>query len=226
MAKQGEVKVDAVDNADDLIKKAEQAKEKDNITNVIFYNQDYRTFKNENQYDLIFSNFVLHWAGKYYQDWLQNIYDSLKPGGQFVASISGSIIDKGKRIFTFYELSDGDNSVMQKAIKSLHFGRYFHKKNLHGYWNPTKRELEKALNRIGFKNINVDIKNENCLNQAEYESWDDAYNNILATELNNYNVFLKKEKDRQSLFRECRKLCLELNPKYITAIDLYVTATK
>ena len=48
MAKQGEVKVDAVDNVDDLIKKAEQAKEKDNITNVIFYNQDYRTFKNEN----------------------------------------------------------------------------------------------------------------------------------------------------------------------------------
>ncbi|GHU28141.1 hypothetical protein FACS1894164_20490 [Spirochaetia bacterium] len=67
---------------------------------------------------------------------------------------------------------------------------------------------------------------ENCLDQADYKTFDEAYHNILATELNNYYKFIKKEKERNSLLNEYINLCSILKPKYITAIDLYLTAIK
>ncbi|GHU28144.1 hypothetical protein FACS1894172_16880 [Spirochaetia bacterium] len=154
MAKYSDVKIDAVDNANNLIEIAEKTKERDNITNITFYHADFKTFKKENYYDLIFSNFAIHWAGKYYKNWFQNIYDSLKVDGQLAASISGSKMNKENKMLTFYELSDGSDSVINKAIKKLNFNKYFKNKDtyeIHNYWAPTKEDLEKVLKILDLK---------------------------------------------------------------------------
>ena len=74
-----------IDQSEEMLAKARQS-----FPNLSFRCEDALKLQEENCYDAIFSNAVLHWIEK---DWhpvlLHNLYRALKPGGRFVAEFGG-----------------------------------------------------------------------------------------------------------------------------------------
>ena len=228
MARKAKVEVDAFDISEEAISIAVKRKSQENIDNVNFILDSAKTYKKEGHYDLIFSNFVFHWFADDHDVCVKNIYDSLKCGGKLVASLSGSTYSKdGKKISTYYELAENDSSIINRAIDKLNYKIYFKGVGSpHKCWAPTEKEIYEELEDVGFKQIKVICKMEESLKQAEYPSLDRAYENILATELSSYYLYLPSEKEEAILYNECLNMCKKEKPEHITAVDLYLEAER
>ncbi|MEO6150821.1 MAG: methyltransferase domain-containing protein [Mucilaginibacter sp.] len=76
-------KVKGTDSSPEMIRQA-----KENYPGVDFAVEDATSFSTKEKYDAVFSNAVLHWI-KNTDAMMQNVYNSLKPGGRFVAEMGG-----------------------------------------------------------------------------------------------------------------------------------------
>ncbi|RDW19756.1 class I SAM-dependent methyltransferase [Oceanobacillus chungangensis] len=76
--------VTGIDSANTMI---EAAKEK--YPNIQFHVQDAEQFSFDLKFDAVFSNAAIHWM-KNQQKVVQNCYDSLLPGGRFIAELGGA----------------------------------------------------------------------------------------------------------------------------------------
>ncbi len=72
-----------IDASEDMIAKA-----KENFTGVTFMVADAADFHFDEPFDAVFSNAVLHWVHKA-DEAIKCVYNSLKPGGRFVAEMGG-----------------------------------------------------------------------------------------------------------------------------------------
>ncbi|GAA4328441.1 class I SAM-dependent methyltransferase [Mucilaginibacter gynuensis] len=76
-------RVKGTDSSADMIKQA-----KGNYPEIDFAVEDATKFTTDDQYDAVFSNAVLHWI-KNTDAMMTSVYNSLKPGGRFVAEMGG-----------------------------------------------------------------------------------------------------------------------------------------
>jgi len=77
--------VTGIDASADMIKKAEAT-----YPGINFGAADACNFQFAEQFDAVFSNAVLHWINSEAQDaMMRSVYESLKPGGRFVAEMGG-----------------------------------------------------------------------------------------------------------------------------------------
>lgn len=72
-----------VDKSENMVRQASNK-----YPNIKFIAKDILEFEYHNQFDAVFSNATLHWV-KHPKEALQSIYNSLKPGGRFVAEFGG-----------------------------------------------------------------------------------------------------------------------------------------
>jgi trans-aconitate methyltransferase len=77
------VNVRGTDSSPDMIRQA-----KENYPGVNFAVEDATNFSAPQEYDAVFSNAVLHWI-KNADAMIKCVYESLKPGGRFVAEMGG-----------------------------------------------------------------------------------------------------------------------------------------
>lgn len=80
--------VTGIDNSSSMIDLARTNFPKSQYPNLSFEIADARTFSFYSQFDLIFSNAVLHWVIDH-RPVLQNIYNCLKPGGRILLQMGG-----------------------------------------------------------------------------------------------------------------------------------------
>ncbi|CEI81808.1 class I SAM-dependent methyltransferase [Oceanobacillus sp. M60] len=75
--------VTGVDKSENMVHKAN-----DKYPDIMFMPKDVLELEYNNDFDAVFSNATLHWV-KQPKEALQHIYNSLKPGGRFVAEFGG-----------------------------------------------------------------------------------------------------------------------------------------
>ncbi|WP_152655544.1 trans-aconitate 2-methyltransferase [Oceanobacillus sp. CFH 90083] len=121
---------------------------------ITFMTKDVLELEYKNDFDAVFSNTTLHWI-KQPKEALQHIYNSLKPGGRFVAEFGGKdnvqiitneIIDQVKKAgipytseqFPWYFPSIGEYAIlMEETGFNVTFAQYFDR--------PTPLEGDKGL---------------------------------------------------------------------------------
>ncbi len=77
-----------IDYSLDMIKLAQKEFPPAIVKNISFEQKDARTFSFTSQFDVVFSNAVLHWVTDH-RPVLKNIYDCLKPGGRILLQMGG-----------------------------------------------------------------------------------------------------------------------------------------
>lgn len=142
--------VDAFDISKDQITVAQEnleemeksLKDPDHLGSIIFFTQDAMALKEQEYYDLIFSNATLHWI----QDQeaiYRKMFEALIPGGKLAVHQGGA--------GTYQELHDlarqaGENIGVGDKLKDWRFpARYL-----------TEEEMTALLEKLGYVNIDVD----------------------------------------------------------------------
>jgi cyclopropane fatty-acyl-phospholipid synthase-like methyltransferase len=234
------VQVDGFDASTELIQSAIEMKKRFNISNVHFWSEDANNFDKKNVYDIILSNFVIHWTGK---QSFKIIYRALKNGGKFVASISGK----------------GGSAVEEtawKKIQELGYSKYF-EKSKDGKWKdknyiPDQSTVEMELRNAGFTEIKAttekcnvfDLKTNKSLKEifnAEinmalpyYEEMriaenrkkpKEIYEAVMTTTLPKYYEKLHDDEERKNL-KNSVLLCLIEENKPIIYEDIVIEAKK
>ncbi len=109
--------------------------------NITFICLDATKLNFEKEFDIVFSNAVLHWIDDH-RSLLQGIKEALKPDGRALLQFGGG--DNAKVIL----------DVMELFIKNSKYAHYF-KDFEFPYFFPKKDEYEKLLDQVGFKNYTV-----------------------------------------------------------------------
>ncbi len=144
-----DVKVKGIDKSENMIRQAQNK-----YPHIRFNAEDVLELDYKNEFDAVFSNATLHWV-KQPKQALNRIYDSLRPGGRFVAEFGGKgnvqlitneIISQIKTAdieykseqFPWYFPSIGEySSIMEETGFTVTFAHYFDR--------PTPLEGENGL---------------------------------------------------------------------------------
>jgi trans-aconitate methyltransferase len=194
---------------------ANEKKRELGVSNVDFEVEDANTFCRKDAYDIIFSNFVIHWVGP---QCFKIIYDALKSRGQFVASISGSVNGKGSTP----ELRE----VIWRKIVELNLVKCFEKWDDTRY-NPSQSMVEERLREAGFTEFEVLAEKQNYLYSDEYKGKTpkEIYTASMTTTLPPYYAKLHNDKDRKKLF-DTTLSCLIEESTPLNNVDLVIRAKK
>ncbi|MDT0677924.1 class I SAM-dependent methyltransferase [Autumnicola musiva] len=119
-----------IDKSPEMIKSA-----KENFATINFQIGSAENIKSTEEFDAVFSNATLHWV-KDYQAAIQSIYESLKPGGRFVAEFGG----RGNVETIIYSLR---NSLAQNG--------YLKQSQTEIWYFPSIGEYTSALEKQNFK---------------------------------------------------------------------------
>lgn len=141
--KHPDVKIDAFDLSESMIKKAIDNRQLNNIPEnaIHFFTMDAMQLTARNEYDMVFSNAALHWMVDS-NTMYTKLYDSLKPGGRLAVHQGG------------YNSYVGLHDMVKKAIDELDLHMYYQNWTYPIFY-PTKIEFENLLRSIGFKNVVV-----------------------------------------------------------------------
>jgi trans-aconitate methyltransferase len=209
------VHVDGFDASTELINLANGKKRELGVSNVDFWVEDVNTFYKKDAYHIVFCNYVIHWVGP---QCFKIIYDALKNRGQFVASISGSIDNRGSTP----ELRE----VVWRKIEELRFDKCFEKWNDTRY-NPNQVMVEEKLREVGFTEFVVMTEQYNDLyiNANKGKTPKEIYTAELVTTLPPYYAKLHNDEERKKLFNAILP-CLIEESTPITSVDIVVQAKK
>jgi trans-aconitate methyltransferase len=215
LARYPAIHVDGFDASTELIEMANEKKHKSGVSNVDFWVEDVNTFYKKEAYHIVFCNYVIHWVGP---QCFQIIYDALKNRGQFIASISGSIDNRGSTP----ELRE----VVWRKIEELKFDTYFEKWNDTRY-NPTQVMVEEKLRETGFAEFDVMTEQYNDLyiDTNKGRTPKEIYTAELVTTLPPYYAQLRNDEERKKLFNAILP-CLIEESTPITSVDIVVQAKK
>lgn len=168
---QKNLNVIGVDNSKNMIMKA-----KEKYPNINFSVQDVTNLEYKNEFDAIFSNAVLHWV-KEPELALQNIYNSLKKGGRFIAEFGGKgniqiiadglinqMIEMGfdfnMEQFPWFFPSIGEySSLMEKVGFKVTFAQHFDRPTPLDGENGLRNWIEMFFSNM-FEGIDAHKKNE------------------------------------------------------------------
>jgi len=119
-----------IDASEDMVAKA-----KESFRSIDFRVADAADFHFDEPFDAVFSNAVLHWVHKA-DEAIKCVYDSLKPGGRFVAEMGGK----------------GNNARVMKALRQM-LGKYGHadlaKRKM--WYFPSLGDYTTRLENAGFR---------------------------------------------------------------------------
>ncbi|HET7642722.1 MAG TPA: methyltransferase domain-containing protein [Nitrososphaeraceae archaeon] len=153
-------KVIAVDSDLSMIRLAKENLVK--FSNIEFTHMDISEIKLEEKVDVVFSNAVLHWILNH-KKVFERFCQTLNCDGQLLIQCGGY----GNLAKTL--------SILNKVSKSKEFYNYFCNNKGENIWNQTwyfakNEDTEKILKEIGFRNIQVFIKNkeQKFRNKEEY----------------------------------------------------------
>jgi 2-polyprenyl-3-methyl-5-hydroxy-6-metoxy-1,4-benzoquinol methylase len=207
------LQVDGFDASTELVKIANNKKEKQEIQNVNFWVEDANNFNEKNEYDVIFSNFVIHWVGL---DIIDRIYEALKDNGKLLFSVSAKNSYK-----EFWGDVEKRNGVIWQAIDNLGFKRYF-KDYTEVELKPSEIEVKNKLKQLNFKNISFQtvVQDRTKLNK----SLKDAYLSTMSTKIAKFYTYIDKKQQKQ-LSDEALRICLSENIK-IQSLSYLVYAEK
>ncbi|MDR1721857.1 MAG: class I SAM-dependent methyltransferase [Methanobrevibacter sp.] len=209
MAKNKNTFIDGFDAAKESIKIANEKKESLGIKNIKFFIEDAYKFNEKNKYDLVFSNFAINWIGP---KSFEIAYNTLKQEGKLIASIG----------LGYEGISYGHEEIVLEAIDNLGYSKYF-ENYIEKIYHPRKEEAHEDVKKANFKNIDIE---QLAINQKPfYDSLKESYISVLITELNFKYLYLENDQQRQNLFNECLKICLEKKPQIIN-LALIISADK
>jgi ubiquinone/menaquinone biosynthesis C-methylase UbiE len=207
------IHVDGFDASSELINLANKKKHKLRISNVNFRVKDVNNFNKEDEYNIIFCNYLIHWVGP---QCFKIAYKALKNGGQFVASVSGSISGEGATP----ELRE----VVCRKIKEIGYDKYFQQWNDTRY-NPSQDTVEKELQEAGFTGIKVVTEKYNNLDLEIGKTSKEIYEAELVTTLPPYYAKLRNDEERRELFDSVLS-CLIEEATPINNVDIVIQAKK
>jgi len=202
------IKIDAFDYSHSQIEVANLNRGKEDISGkeVNFYQMDALDLVSKSEYDLIFSNAVLHWILDS-KTMYTKIFNALKDDGSI------AIHQGGKDSYI------GLHDIVWEAISNLNYDKYFKNWKCPLFY-PSKSEMEKLLQEIGFKNIN--IKSEESYGSEYSDLIDNFANATLLSYLNKCSNKLEKVK----LEDEYRRLANQDENLNLYSHRLYIYADK
>jgi trans-aconitate methyltransferase len=124
------VEVVGVDKSENMVKQAHSK-----YPSIQFMVQDVTNLEYQSEFDAIFSNATLHWVHPPIQA-LHKIYQSLKPGGRFVAEFGG----KGNV-----------QTITDEIIGQIQIAGYLFKKEQFPWFFPSIAEYSNLMEEVGFR---------------------------------------------------------------------------
>lgn len=199
--------IDAFDISETQIEVAKQSCMKNGyMDNINFYVMDALELKQNEKYDLVFSNATLHWITNSKRMYTL-LYDALKHGGRLAVHQGGS------------GCYSGLHHIVKQAYTNLGFGKYFKNWTFPVFY-PTKEEMERVLIDIGFKNIYIESQ------ITDGKEFDHLIENFEKASLIFYKQKLSNEEEYKELIEEYYRLCsLEENID-TTTHRLYILGDK
>lgn len=157
---------------------------KDKYPNISFSVQNGEIFSFPKQFHATFSNAAIHWM-KNQQAVIQNCYDSLLPGGRFVAELGGA-----KNIQSIVE-------ALLEASKRLNIP---YEENLFPWTFPTKEEMSTLLMNAGFEVMSIDHyeRPTPLIGEDGLRNWLEMFSNNMLKNLTS--------DEKEALYAECEKL--------------------
>lgn len=141
------------------------------------------------RYDLVFSNFALHWLRRPRQGY-ERIFRALAHGGELAVQqgCAGGLA--------------GLHATARKAIRNLGLGERFATWQF-PRWSPTRDEFEAVLRDVGFEQVDVSLVEENL------EATPQLVEDFIAASLIFYQGAGLSSDEYQKLVSEFRRLCAE-----------------
>lgn len=140
-------------------------------------------------YDLVFSNFALHWLHDP-ESGYRRIFDSLVPGGQLA-------VQQGCK-----DGLSGLHHIVRKAIKNLDFA-HMYKGWKFPRWSPSKNDILALLIKTGFIDIDVELICE------ELPKSQSLIEDFIAASLIFYRLPVLSDNQFNDLQNEFRRICFE-----------------
>lgn len=112
-----------------------------------FYVMDMATLDEEDHFDLVFSNSVLHWVSDPYMVY-KKIYRTLKHGGKIAIHQGGAGTYKGL------------HEIAKMAYTNLGLSEFYNNWSFPAFY-PSASELENLLTHVGFHNVSVESVESN-----------------------------------------------------------------
>jgi trans-aconitate methyltransferase len=148
-----------IDSSEEMINLAAKRYPPDSHPNLHFQILDARELNYDQQFDVVFSNAVLHWIHDH-QSLLQNIYTCLKPGGRGLLQMGG----KGNASEVLNILSTlTSKSPWKQYFENFEFP--------YSFYGP--EEYDKWIGQVGFKKSRIELipKDMTFDDQSELEGW-------------------------------------------------------
>jgi trans-aconitate methyltransferase len=148
-----------IDNSEEMISLAKNKFPSITYPNLSFIKQDARSLSFCQEFDVVFSNAVLHWVLDH-RPVLKGIYQALKPNGWVVVQMGG----KGNAS----QVVEVVNEIMEKDAWKGHF-EYF--SFPYGFYSP--EEYEPWLIEAGFGIVSLELKPKNMVheNKDKFKGW-------------------------------------------------------
>lgn len=180
--------INAFDISETQIEVAKQScKNNEYLNNINFYVMDALELKDNEKYDLVFSNATLHWITNSKKMYTL-LYDALKNGGRLAVHQGGSGCYRGL------------HNIVKQAYTNLGFDKYFKNWTFPVFY-PTKEEMEKVLIDIGFKNVSIESQ------ITDGKEFDHLIENFEKASLIFYKQKLSNEVEYKELTEEYYRLC-------------------
>ena len=177
-----------VDLSKEMIEFAKKKFENKQPSNISFDQQDARCISYDNQFDLIFSSYALHWVINF-DDFLKRVYKALKPGGKILFTIPLGISSP---------LEEASVEIMRKSKWAKYFEDYEEP------WQFSPRSEYHSM----LTDANFEVKKCNEFNHKKiFESKDDYRNYIVQWYPYPHQV---EESMREEFFNEIIERALEL----------------
>jgi len=151
--------VTGIDSSEAMILLARKKYPPDTYPNLVFINQDARNLTFSREFDVVFSNAVLHWVLDH-RPILKGIYRSLKPCGRVVVQMGGK--GNASRVI----------DVVNDIIKQAEWAKYFKDFSFpYGFYGPD--EYKPWLLEACFSIQSLEIKPKDMIhkNKEEFKGW-------------------------------------------------------
>lgn len=148
-----------IDNSDEMISLAKNKFPSIKYPNLSFIKQDARSLSFSQEFDVVFSNAVLHWVLDH-RPVLKGIYQALKLNGWVIVQMGG----KGNA----FQVVEVVNEIMKKDAWKGYFENFSFP---YGFYSP--EEYEPWLKETGFGIISLELKPKNMVheNKEKFKGW-------------------------------------------------------
>jgi trans-aconitate methyltransferase len=181
--------VTAIDLSEAMIQKCKEDLNGTGLQNITFVVCGLNDIAYENEFDIIFSNSVLHWVIDI-EDALLRMYIALRPGGQI--AVQFPLLNKHHPLVMYAD----------RVIDKMHLQQYYRGWTFPWY-APTEQSFRNTLAKVNFKKISIKKK----ITDFEFESANAVFDHFQSVGLKLYTDVLpgkQKEQFMDAVLQEIR----------------------